>query len=110
MRRFGLPASLIKVFFKKNSLKILNDFDEPETSPTIPNALLHPDWNQEPMISVTVLQTLFDPLLVQNITFPGPKGSEEKLFQFTEQQRQFASKAKVPKNVEELKKLVRLGF
>jgi hypothetical protein len=80
-----------------------------ETSSCIlPRCLLLPDWNQEPIIPVTVIQTLYDPSLKQNMTFPGPKGSDEKIFQFTETQRQFASKAKVPNNLEELKDMVRM--
>ena len=57
-----------------------------ETLTIVPGRLLCPDWNQKPIIPVTFIQTLFDPLKVENITFPGPKGSEENLFQFTEEQ------------------------
>jgi hypothetical protein len=72
--------------------------------------LLCPNWDQDPNISVTVIQTLYDPFLEQNVAFPGSKGSEEKLFQFTEQQREFASKGKVPGDLNELKVLVRNAF
>ena len=77
----------------------------------MPQSLLCPDWNQEAIIPVTVIHTLFDPFMAENISFPGPKErSEEMLFQFTEEQRQFASKAKVPKNLEELKLLVSIAL
>lgn len=82
------------------------------TALIIPGRLLCPNWNQEPNIPVTVIQTLYNPFLEQNVAFPGPKKShgEEKQFQFTEQQREFASRAKVPRNLNELKVLVRTAF
>ncbi|KAF8814837.1 hypothetical protein BYT27DRAFT_7219711 [Phlegmacium glaucopus] len=79
----------------------------PSSSSIIPLPLLHPDWNQKPAAHVTIIQTQYDSLREENLTFPGPKkGSksftEEKLFEFTEAQRQFASRAKVPKDIDEL--------
>ena len=69
--------------------------------------MLCPDWNQEPTTRVAVIKTLYNPSIDENVTFPGPKGNIERLFQFTEEQRSFASKAKVAKNLDELKALVR---
>ena len=63
----------------------------------IPQCLLCPDWNQESTTQVAVIKTLYDPPIDENITFPGPKGNIKKLFQFTEKQRHFASKAKFAK-------------
>lgn len=62
-------------------------------------------------LQVTVVATQYDPSRAKNLLFPGPrKGrgdySEAILFQFTETQRQLASKAKIPKNLLELKDLV----
>ena len=47
----------------------------------------------------------------KNIIFPGPKKggknfTEEKLFEFTEAQREFAANAKIPNDLDELRFLV----
>src|SRR5882757_1538576 len=79
-------------------------------SSSFPHSLLNPNWNQDPIISITVISTPYNPSLKKNLTFPGPKKGSNNIFDFTEAQRKFASKAKVPKDLEELRVLVRTTF